>query len=164
MQDNDKELLDLLGRFSADENELRTTLEEIRRGDELLFRQDQIEVKAATLEKTNVRVRAALSGHAGRTMRFGRVQRALSAAAGLLIALGGMAYWLQSESQVSVGPEIVEPDVWMVLVTGSGDEFDLETNDMIYAEILHYWAEDDLDVDEMLKRERDGESDTRGVS
>ena len=164
MRDNDKELLDLLAKFSEGEDELRTTIEEIRRGDELLRRHDQIEVKASTLEKANARVRAALSGSVRRSSRVGRLQRAVAVAAGLIIALGGMAYWLQLGTQVTQENEIGEPEVWMVLATGSGNEFDLETNDMVYTEILHYWAEDDLDVDEILKTDRDGEPESIGIS
>ena len=164
MRDNDKELLDLLARFSSDENEIRATMEEIRRGDELLRRHDRIEVKAWTLEQANIRVRAALAGSARRAVRVGRLQRALAAAAGLIIGLGGMAYWLQKGTPIAQKPEMVEPDIWMVLATGSGNEFDLETNDMVYAEILHYWAEENLDVDEILKIDRDGEPESTGIS
>jgi len=164
MQDNDKELLDLLAQFSEDENELRTILEEIRRGDELLRREDQIEVQAVTLEKANARVRTVLAGSERRTARFGRLQRAVAAAAALIIALGGMAYWLQNDTHMVRAVELGEPEMWMVLTTGSGNEFDLETNDMVYAEILHYWAADDLDVDDMLKNDRDGESESIGIS
>ena len=67
MRDNDKELLDLAAKFSGDENELRTMIEEIRRGDELLRREDQIEVKASMLAKAEARVRAALAGRSVHT-------------------------------------------------------------------------------------------------
>jgi len=163
MRDNDKELLDLAAKFSDDENELRTTIEEIRRGDELLRRHDQIEVKASMLAKAEARVRATLAGNARRSLRVGRLQRAVAAAAGLIIALAGMTYWLQSEPAMALEPEIGEL-ISMVLAMGNGDEFDLETNDMAYAEIVHYWAEDNLDVDEILKTDRDGEPESIGIS
>ena len=164
MRDNDKELLDLAAKFSGDENELRTMIEEIRRGDELLRREDQIEVKAVTLAKANARVRAALAGSARRSIRVGRLQRAVAVAAGLIIALGGMAYWLQNDTDVAPEGELGEPDILMVLATGIRDEIDLETNDMFYTEIVHYWAEDNLDVDEILKTDRDGEPESVGIS
>ena len=98
MSTNDKELLDLLAQFSLSEDQLRAAIDDIRRGDDLISRHDQVEVAPAVLARVKAGVREQLSRTERRRVGYGWPLRAAVIAASLIIALGLTTYWLQPQA------------------------------------------------------------------
>jgi hypothetical protein len=57
MCNNNQEIRDLLARLNLDEDQVRTTLHDIRQGDNLMSRHDQLPVDPAVLARTKTRIR-----------------------------------------------------------------------------------------------------------
>ncbi len=167
MSPNDKELLDLLAKLSLSEDQMRATIGDIRRGDDLINRHDQVEVDPAILAQVEARVREELIQTGGKQVGYSWPLRAAAIAASLIIALGLTIYWLQPQGMNTQGTEEMslvsfEADDYLS-VAWQEDVVDREVDDMVFSEVLDYCSANDWDMDDLFGPGSDEDVDSNNL-
>jgi len=152
MNHNKIELGELLEQLDLDENQIRQTLADIQRGDELLEQCDRIVVDPALINRVAARLRRAPTSQSH--IAGNRWLSVAALAASLLIVLGvTILIKPASPPAISLGDESdsYRQQAWM-------REFEIkrDVDDMILSEVLHCWSEAEWEVDDILGPKNDG--------
>ncbi|KPK76585.1 MAG: hypothetical protein AMJ79_06185 [Phycisphaerae bacterium SM23_30] len=158
----DKELYDLPVQLALGEDQARAALEEIKQGDDLMRRLDQIQVDPEVLDRTEARVRQAPERSEYKRRDFGWPSRAAVLAASLIIALGLIIYLMPQKT--GMPPSDYDTGVYWQQVLIQENEVDQEVSDMVLSEVLKCWSEVDWKVDDILGSDSELEPDSIDVS
>jgi hypothetical protein len=170
MNTNDKELLDLLAKLALSEDEVRETVADIRRGDDLLHhydRSDRSGIAPGVMLRMESRVRAELAGRGRQPSGNNWSQRAAALAAVLVISLGLSVFWLQKKvintpgggqgiaMMDPIGGDMLsEIGLWQMTLVQE-DEVD-QIDNMVLTEVLHECYQAGFDLDDILGTSIDG--------
>ncbi|MCH9021238.1 MAG: hypothetical protein IID32_00540 [Planctomycetes bacterium] len=177
MQPNDKEFTELFAQLNIDESERQEILRDITQGDELLKRQIEPDLPKGLIERIEEDLLSEPVTAAGRDQkrwvsRSWLRPTAAVIAAGVLVAAIVMLDRNPSQTtpENPVGPVTSNSNdqvdllydefgLWITASTFE-EELDEEMNDLAISEILVLWDAAGWEIENILGKEKDNESDT----